>query len=40
MNELPVPDKIIDIDLPKVAKKELYLTASRLSFYYGLFILY
>lgn len=30
MNELPVPDKIIEIDLPKVAKNSLTLTASAL----------
>ncbi|MEK4405607.1 DUF3267 domain-containing protein [Sporosarcina sp. FSL K6-6792] len=28
MNEFPVPDKIIEIDLPKVAKSSLVLTAS------------
>jgi hypothetical protein len=28
LNELPVPDKIIEIDLPKVAKSSLTLTAS------------
>ena len=28
MNEFPVPDKIIDIDLPKVARSSLALTAS------------
>lgn len=30
MNEFPVPDKIIAIDLPKVAKNSLTLTASAL----------
>ncbi len=30
MNEFPVPDKIIEIDLPKVAKHSLTLTASTL----------
>lgn len=28
MNEFPVPDKVIEIDLPKVAKSSLVLTAS------------
>lgn len=32
MNEFPVPDKIIEIDLPKVAKNSLTLTASAFLF--------
>ena len=41
LNELPEPDKVIDIDLPKVAKKGLYHYSSstchftRHSFYIG-----
>ena len=33
MNEFPNPNKVIDIDLPKVAKKGLYLLCFHLSFY-------
>ena len=31
MNEFPEPDKVIDIDLPKVAKKGLYVTGLALA---------
>ena len=31
LNEFPEPDKVIDIDLPKVAKKGLYVTGLALA---------